>query len=200
MIENIYDTTLELIKQETKYVYSGKAAAFEMMGHLVKLMGEHNWNRTIQGELDYCIGECKKHKVNKDEWFGQFFFSFHKQFRQTDSFNVEISKDLGRLKPEEIKYWEEYAKKHDYTFETRVVGKNEYQRTVGKLYMHHAAGHLDMLFWGLIHATDKVELIMEYLFDMHIKGYKNFEDYSWSDDYFDFKRSKKKERLTEENE
>lgn len=197
MIDNIYNTTLELIKEETKYLFHEKSAAFYMMERLVKIMGEHDWNELVQSCLDWTVKENKKFKIKKENEFGNFFSSFHKQFRQIDTYDFEVSKDLGRLDEDEAKYWTNYAKKNGFSLRAQTMGKGEFERKVYTLHLHHLTGHLDMLFYELIHASQKVELIMEYIWEMHTKKYKNFEEYSWSDDFFDFKRSRKKERLTE---
>ena len=89
MIENIYESTLELIKKQTKMVSND--AAYCMMERLVKLMGEHDWNRFVQGSLDWNIEQCEKHKVDDEDVFGAFFYSFHKSFRQGDIYNFEFS-------------------------------------------------------------------------------------------------------------
>ena len=195
MIINIYETTLELIEKEVDILISSqKSSGFYMMKNLVNLMGEHDWNKLVEGLFDWV--ESQKDLKEEDK-FGFFFYNFHKQFRQTDSFNVVITKDLGRLNEEEIEYWKEYAEKHDYSLSTKIVGRNKFEKTVGELNYHHASGQLDMLFWHLIQGTTKVELIMEHLWNMYKKGHKTFEEYSWSGDYINFIRSKRKKRLTE---
>jgi len=65
MIDNIYNTTLELINEETKYMFHEKSAAFYMMERLVKIMGEHDWNKLVQSCLDWTVNENKKLKVKK---------------------------------------------------------------------------------------------------------------------------------------
>ena len=178
MITNIYDSTLDLIGKEVDTQLN--PANFHMMENLVKLMGEHDWNQLVQSYMD------------SENTFEEFFYRFHKQFRQVNSFDLSISKNLGKLKDDELKRWTEYAKKHNYTLEHKIIGHVN-------LYMNHANGHLDMLFWHLIHTTDKVELIMHHLWNMNEKGHENSEDYFWSGDNIDFWKSKRKKRLTEEN-
>lgn len=197
MIENIYDTTLEILKGEIESKTTHNDSGYYMMKSLVKLLGEHEWNQWVQNHIEWIVSENKKYDVKEEEKFGNFFSTFHKSMRQTDVYNLEISKDLGGLKDDEVKYWEKYAKKHGYMLNHRIVGRDEYRRKMYRLDYYHAGGYLDSLFYELVCATMKVQFIMEYLWEMHTKGYENFEDYQWSDDYFDMQKTKTKYGLTE---
>ena len=183
MIDNIYETTIELIRKKTEFSSSfEEAAPLEMMRHLVELMGQQEWNQLIQPYLD------------SEEKFEHFFFRFHKQFRQTDCYQLEMSITLGEPKHlVEYDQWRTRAEEEDAYLVSYGKNKDRYKM----VYRHHA-GNLDMLFWELIHLSNKVELIMEHLWDMNEKGHKDFDAYSWCHDYMDFKRSKRKPRLTEE--
>jgi hypothetical protein len=191
MIDNIYDTTLEILKEKIKN--SGEDAEFYMMKNLVELLGEHEWNSWIQHRLEYTVEYCKESGTDEEEWFGCFFHDFHKSIRQTDVYNIDMSKKLGELKEDQLEYWKQYAEKHSYYLDSKVVGKNEYQRTIYTLYYRHAGGHLDLLFYHLICATNKVEKVMHVLWDMHIKGFETYHKYFWSDDFLEFNKTKKKD-------
>jgi len=71
---------------------------------------------------------------------------------------------LGRLDEDEAKYWTNYAKKNGFSLRAQTMGKGEFERKVYTLHLHHLTGHLDMLFYELILASQKVELIMEYIY------------------------------------
>jgi len=196
MIDNIYDTTISILKAEIDSKTTFKDSEYNMMKSLVSLLGEHEWNQWIQGHINWVEGENEKYDVKEEDKFGNFFQSLHKSMRQCDIYNLEISKDLGKLKDDEVEYWTEYAKKHGYILNGRWVGREEFKRKVYTLDYYHAAGYLDSLFYELVCSTMKVQFVMEYLWDIHTKGFKNYEEYEMSDDYFDMQKTKNNYGLT----
>lgn len=197
MIENIYDATLALIKSEIETDYKhDRIAHYEMMKHLICLYGEKEWNGYIQYLFDW-VKENSEEDTSFDDRFGMFFYAFHKHFRQVDAYNLQFSYEIRKMDDEKKKFWREYAEKHDASLKVRKVGRNEFEREEWTIHYHHHGGHLDMLFWQLIHATDRVEWIMEQLFLINDKGLKDFDAYFWSDVPCEFRDSKRKERLTE---
>lgn len=128
---NPYEVILERLEriERTDYTKMGIVGVFT---HLIKLMGEEDFNLNFIGNFDYFDN------------FDAFYFGFHKQFRQVDMYNFDAAEFIGR------KSYEKNKEKWD----KRVEEKEGDIR--GSYLFFPIGGHLDMIFWHMIHADSEV--------------------------------------------
>lgn len=144
-IFNPYDTILEKLEEfDSDYKLSGMANVFS---HLIKLLGEEDFNGTYIANAD--------HYENYDN----FYFNFHKQFRQCDIYDFQgaelISKTAIAKDPEK---YEKRAEKRDGDI-------------VGGYILFRIGSHLDMIFWNAIHAGNEVwDKAFQFTYDKYVES------------------------------
>jgi hypothetical protein len=103
-----------------------------MFIHLIDMLGEETFNLNFTQNADY------------HENFDNFYFGYHKQFRQCDMFDMEAAEFIG------FKTYEENKEKWD----KRAEDKDGH--IVRNYLMYSIGGHLDMLFWNMIHIDSEL--------------------------------------------
>lgn len=145
---NPYKEILENLKWYT--VRHGKHEQASMFSHLIKLMGEEDFNKNFIMTFDHY-----EDKGGYDE----FYFNYHKQFRQCDMYDIQGAEFIGFKSYEKDKEkWDKRAEDKD-------------GEIVRNYLMFSIGGHLDMLFWNMIHVGTEI-------WDFALK--KTHEDYKES--------------------
>ena len=116
--------TLEILSSNGRSINSDCANVFT---HLIELLGEENFNLNFTQGADY-HGD-----------FDSFYYGYHKQFRQADMFNIEGAEYVGKKAYEKNKEkWDAKVDELDGHF-------------AGAYMLFPIGGHLDMIFWSMIH-------------------------------------------------
>jgi hypothetical protein len=116
---------------ETDYKKSHTANIFI---HLIDMLGEEGFNLNFASTADY------------HENFETFYFGYHKQFRQCDMYSMEGVEQIGKSNYEKDK--EKWDK--------RALDKDGYVIQNGTYLHFPIGGHLDMLFWNMIHVDSEL--------------------------------------------
>lgn len=117
---NYFNDFIKFIDNRTKSLVYEESGIYEIISHLVQIMGEKEFNRKFEM---YFID------IENGDTFNSNFFQFHKHMRQIDFFNDQYAK-MDEDDPD----WNKFSKGVQY-------------KSIG--------GHLDMIFWNLIHVSDK---------------------------------------------
>jgi len=151
---NFYTETIKLIRDREDSMNHKQSSEASMFLHLVELMGEDGWNRWL------------KPNMNQYDSFDSFFYRWHKDMRQCDCYNIEAIKEIGRSTDiVEVREWREKAEDED-GFLMKTGNKDNplyYQRT-------RIGGHLDMLFWNLVHSSDEPYKVLEKIYKAYKAG------------------------------
>jgi len=137
-IENPTEEILKAIKERQKYCRNDIFYFYQVLYHLIQLIGE----KTLNEHINVIISEIKKDKdIPKEEKMDAFLFMFHKGFRQYD-----ICRDIKRTekitekpKKDETMLSPEYIKRKVFAKEKIVDDLN---------------GHAEMIMWNLINYND----------------------------------------------
>lgn len=145
MKSNLYKFFLELLKNDVDRKISKDWNAACMYRHLIQLMGEEEFNILFTNYAD-------QYPDNFDE----FYFNLHKSFRQIDVYDFQGADCIGRRRIQSNReYYEEIAKKRDGNIE-------------GAYILFPIGGHLDMLFWNLIHIkTELWDYVLKKAYDYY---------------------------------
>lgn len=141
---NPYEKILHNLKDSNKLSEEAHASMFS---HLIQLMGEEQFNLNFIMMADYC--------VNYDE----FYYSYHKQFRQCDMYNMEAREHIGlKNYQKEKEVWDKRADDRDGYIAN------------GTHLVFSIGGHLDMLFWQLVHASSELwDGVLKKTYDFYLK-------------------------------
>lgn len=128
---NAYKIILEKLERHRDADYENNSTCM-MFIHLIKMLGEEDFNINFIQGADY----------HKD--YDSFYYGYHKQFRQADMYLLDGAEWVGkRFIDENPEKWEKRAKERDGQIH-------------GGYIMYRIGGHLDMLFWNMIHIGHEI--------------------------------------------